>query len=225
MDNELLIIELLSTKQKIMMIIKKQTKKMSVMLGFYFIGALFFFYGLAGVVYQYLLNRGISYSSIDRVTNLYGFSKACGFFVMVILFLLFSFLWGRYHHISRHFDQWIEKRVENHFYAKAPIQDFPSIFLFEKNELKMTVAKKDCFFLSKTIDDVSLFLGIYKWHGMDRYAIFIETDETMETVPEIRTVFSRHFALGAGLLLLGLGGAFFLRFRRSNQWDTWINDR
>lgn len=209
MDNELLIIELLSTKQKIMTIIKKQTKKMSVMLGFYFIGALFFFYGLARVVYQYLLNRGISYSSIDRVTNLYGFSKACGFFVMVILFLLFSFLWGRYHHISRHFDQWIEKRVENHFYAKAPIQDFPSIFLFEKNELKMTVAKKDCFFLSKTIDDVSLFLGIYKWHGMDRYAIFIETDETMETVPEIRTVFSRHFALGAGLLLLGLGGAFF----------------
>ncbi|TVS99153.1 oxidoreductase, partial [Enterococcus durans] len=52
MDNELLIIELLSTKQKIMMIIKKQTKKMSVMLGFYFIGALFFFYGLARVVYQ-----------------------------------------------------------------------------------------------------------------------------------------------------------------------------
>ena len=82
-------------------------------------------------------------------------------------------------------------------------------FLFEKNELKMTVAKKDCFFLSKTIDDVSLFFGVYKWYGMDRYAIFIETDETMETVPKIRTVFSRHFALGAGLLLLGLGRAFF----------------
>ena len=79
MDNELLIIELLSTKQKIMMIIKKQTRKMSVTLGFYFIGALFFFYGLAGVVYQYLLNRGGSCSSIDRVTNLYGFFKACVF--------------------------------------------------------------------------------------------------------------------------------------------------
>ncbi|EOZ5988832.1 hypothetical protein ACQUNI_000387 [Enterococcus hirae] len=112
MDKELLIIELMSAKAKMLSIINQRTKKMTWKIGMYLIANLLFFGGWGNIYHHLKQNHPHSFK-MERITSLYHFSSYVDFAIGLFLFLLVAVLWFKKRNISRHYDQWLEKQVAN----------------------------------------------------------------------------------------------------------------
>ncbi|HHJ5064706.1 TPA: glycoside hydrolase [Enterococcus hirae] len=209
MDKELLIIELMSAKAKMLSIINQRTKKMTWKIGMCFIANLLFFVGWGNIYHHLKQNHPHSFK-MERITSLYHFSSYVDFAIGLFLFLLVAVLWFKKRNISRHYDQWLEKQVANMLHISVGSQDENYLYLSDHNKKEFTLAKKRRYFLLQTMEGVSLFLGEQlTWYGSNRYYVFMQVNEPIDRKNKKRIEpFYSHLAIGVGTLLLIGGGVY-----------------
>ncbi|MGG5370612.1 WD40/YVTN/BNR-like repeat-containing protein [Enterococcus sp. AZ196] len=160
MDQESLIIDLLSAGEPIYRRVRKNRQKNLISAFLFLIGASVLFFGIGSFVYQYL---GMRVHSIDRgywLRGFYHFSLVLGGIsaAATVVFFLVNVI--QEIRLRQSFQRFLERYVKEA--AKYPVvyQDREAYYLAEGDRKPtLRLAKADCIELTTTFDDAVIYLG------------------------------------------------------------------
>ncbi|WP_241161958.1 MULTISPECIES: glycosyl hydrolase [unclassified Enterococcus] len=214
MDQELLIIELISAKPKIIKMAKRTAKAETVKLLSWIVLSSLFFFGVASLVYRMMKETVHSIQAGQRLSDLYHVSWLIGGGLVFFLSLLLILSWVKYVRLTRHFDQWISQRAD-YFLHTSPVFHDDRYLYFEKTvrNRAFRIEKSDCQLLLHSLDNEPIYIGQRKsGFGLSSIHIFLQE-------PELKKVTSTHGysiqpkvrigALLAGICLIGLAGVVY----------------
>lgn len=212
MDQELLIIDLLSGKEIILAILQQSKKQFFLFFGGLAFLVTSFFFGLGTVVYHYLQKHVISTAAIQKIIWLHRFSNLCGGVLLSLCLIMMLFILISYFVIKSDFQNWLEKRVRKSAGFPAVIEDVDEYFLKTKKEIRL--AKSDCVLLTQRFNGDKLMIGVENLgFGLTSGRIFLLPFERQQD--QVRPVKLQNrkpvgkLAIATGTLFLIVGGLWF----------------
>lgn len=212
MDQELLIIDLLSGKEIILAILQQSKKQFFLFFGGLAFLVTSFFFGLGTVVYHYLQKHVMSTAAIQKIIWLHRFSNLCGGVLLSLCLIMMLFILISYFVIKSDFQNWLEKRVRRSACFPAVIEDVDEYFLKTKKEIRL--AKSDCVLLTQRFNGDKLMIGVEDlgW-GLTRGRIFLLAVDSRQG--HVRSGKLSHkkpagkLAIAIGMVFLIVGGLWF----------------
>lgn len=213
MDQELLIIELLSAAEPIYKRARKNRQKNLVYAFLFLIIASVLFFGIGSFVYQQLEMRVRSIDSGYWVRGFYHFSLVLGLLSVLAVVLLFIINAIRGIELRRSFQRFLERQVKKA--AKYPdvYQDQEAYYLAEeKRKPVIRLLKIECIELTTTFDGTTIYLGNYQeFWGFSTVQLFVVNEDPERlpmTFPKAQEVNQKWALLMISLLFLGAAGVF-----------------
>ncbi|WP_086350553.1 WD40/YVTN/BNR-like repeat-containing protein [Candidatus Enterococcus clewellii] len=160
MNSELLVIELLSEKRKILQHYWKNHRRLLRIMAITAVIAAVFFFGVATFVRQYIESIVRNYTYFHRAGQLYQLSLIVGGIVLIACFIfsLTSFVKMRF--LARNFPAWLEKQVAAIFAITSVKQDKDYYYLYSaKSGKSHPIVKNSCQILSTTLDGQKIMIG------------------------------------------------------------------
>lgn len=213
MDQELLIIELLSAAEPIYKRARKNRQKNLVYAFLFLIIASVLFFGIGSFVYQQLEMRVRSIDSGYWLRGFYHFSLVLGLLSVLAVVLLFIINAIRGIELRRSFQRFLERQVKKA--AKYPdvYQDQEAYYLAEeKRKPVIRLLKIECIELTTTFDGTTIYLGNYQeFWGFSTVQLFVVNEDPERlpmTFPKAQEVNQKWALLMISLLFLGAAGVF-----------------
>lgn len=181
MDQELLIIELLSAAEPIYLQARKNRRKNLLSAFLFLIVACVLFFGIGSFMFQLLERRVRSIDSGYWLRGFYHFSLVLGVISVaaVVLFLIVNVIQGI--RLRHSFQRFLEKYVKQA--AKYPVlyQDNTAYYLAEKNQKPVIrLLKSECVELTTTFDGATVLLGNrQEFWGFSAVQLVIVKDEPL----------------------------------------------
>ncbi|MFC4772401.1 WD40/YVTN/BNR-like repeat-containing protein [Enterococcus hermanniensis] len=206
MDQELLIIDLLSAKKLIYEQAKKNRNKNLLTAFVFLILTTVVFFGIGTFVYQHLQIRVHSIDSGYWLRGIYHFSFVLGSFstaIITVFFLVILFHGVRFRHNFQHV---LERMVQKASLYPVIYQDKDAYYLAEKNgRSKIQLVKADCIELTTTFDGAVIYMGIRQLgFGFVAMQVFVLTAEPAQ----LPTPFPKQQLLNSNWLLVLLAVVF-----------------
>ena len=179
MDQELLIIELLSAAEPIYKRVQKNRRKNLVAAFLFLVVACVLFFGIGSFVYQRLEMRVRSFDTGYWLRCFYHFSLVLGMISVaaVVIFFIVNGIQGI--RLRRSFQRFLERAVKKA--AKYPVvyQDRDAYYLAEEaRKPKIRLLKTDCIELTTTFDGATIYLGIrQEFRGFSGTQLFVLNGE------------------------------------------------
>lgn len=213
MDQELLIIELLSSGEPIYKRAKRQREKNRITAFLFLVVSSGLFFGIGSIVYQRM--DGFAHAMDTRywLRGFYHFSLVLGILSVaaVAVFFIVNEIQGVW--VRRSFQQFLERLVRRT--AKYPIiyQDREAYYLAEEPKKPMIrLLKDDCLELTTTFDGASVCLGDrQEFFGFSSMQLFVLTSEPPllpVAFPQAHRMNSKWPLLLISLVFLGAAGVF-----------------
>ncbi|MBO1307737.1 hypothetical protein JZO70_16300 [Enterococcus sp. 669A] len=211
MNPELFIIELLSSKEKILAYDKETRQKNLLAIIGYLIGTSGLFFGLATLVYRAFPWRLWSITSNYILEGLYYFSLAVGIICLVVLLglLVKNVFGGLLMHHS--YNRWLEKNAGKTLKVQQVYQENGYYYLADKSKVpKIRLAQTDCLALTTTMDGATIIIGRKpQFPGIGSNQLFILNGEPAalpQTFSKAHSFNQRAVLLLAGLLFVAMAG-------------------
>lgn len=160
MDQELLIIELLSAAEPIYQRVRKNRQKNLISAFLFLIAACVLFFGIGSFVYQRLGMRVRSIDSSYWLRGFYHLSLVLGIIsvAVVVIFFIVNGIQGI--RFRRSFQRILERYVKSAVKYPVVYQDREAYYLAEKTRKPaIRLLKSDCVELTTTFDGATIFLG------------------------------------------------------------------
>lgn len=222
MNPELFIIELLSSKEKLVAYDKETRQKNLLAIVGYLIGTSLLFIGFASLVYRIFGWRLRSITGSYIFEGIYYFSLTIGIVSSVILLVLLikNILAGLL--LAQSFNRWLEKNVKKMLKVSKVYQEKDFYYLASETKTpKIRLTKAACTELTTTLDDFTIIIGRKsQFPGIGSNQLFLLKGEPPlmpQTFSKVNVFNQRVILLLAGLFLLSMAGVTYYETSRYYQ--------
>lgn len=220
MDQELLIIELLSAAEPIYVQAQKNRHKNLIFAFLYSVVVCVLFFGIGSFIYQRLRwQDGVADSNYWLQS-----SAVLGILIAALAVLVFSVNAIQGIILRRSFQRFLVRCVQKAEKYPIVFQDADSYYLAEQLEKKkIRLSKEECIELLTTLDDATVYLGNRQvFFGFSSLQLFVLTEEpTSITMPTPKSSkINRKWLILLLCLVLGLAGIFANRHQNNSSVDT-----
>lgn len=213
MDQELLIIDLLSAGEPIYKRVRKNRQKNLISAFLFLVGACLLFFGIGSFVYQRLELRVHSIDSGCWLRGFYHLSLVLGIIsvaAVAVFFIVNGFQGIR---LRRSFQRFLERYVKKAAQYPVIYQDREAYYLAEEaRKPSFRLLKSDCLELTTTFDGGTIYLGNrQEFWGFASIQLFVlnrEPPVLPVTFPKAQGMNRTWSLLAIGLIFLGAVGVF-----------------